>query len=80
MLAGLTSRCTRPRPCAASSADATCEMISATRPGGSGPNCAHQRPDVTAAHEPHRDEQHAPRLAGLEDRDDVRIVHGRRGP
>ena len=39
-----------------------------------------QRAHITAADVPHRDEQHARRLPGLEDRDDVRIVHRGGGP
>jgi hypothetical protein len=39
-----------------------------------------QRADITPAYKPHRDEQHAAGLAGLVDRDDVRVVHGRRHP
>ena len=38
MFPGLTSRCTSPAPCAASSADATGDRIAAARPGGSGPS------------------------------------------
>ena len=38
MLPGLTSRCTRPAACAASSADATGEMKAAARRGGSAPS------------------------------------------
>ena len=38
MFAGLTSRCTRPTACAASSAEATGETIDATRSGDSGPS------------------------------------------
>ena len=37
---------------------------------------AQQRPHVPAPHEAHRDEQHVTDLAGLVNRDDVRIVHG----
>ncbi len=29
---------------------------------------------------PHRDEQHPVRIARLEDRDDMRVIDGRRGP
>ena len=36
-----------------------------------------QRAHVAAGHVPHRDEQHATRLAGLEHRDDVRVIHRR---
>ena len=43
------------------------------------PGFAHQRADITAAHVPHRDEQDAARFAGLEDRDDVRVIDGRGG-
>jgi hypothetical protein len=38
MFAGLTSRCTSPAPCAASSADATGDKNSKARPGGSAPS------------------------------------------
>jgi hypothetical protein len=38
MFAGLTSWCTSPAACAASSADATGEMIAAARADGSGPS------------------------------------------
>lgn len=36
---------------------------------------AQQGADVSAAHESHRDEEHAASLAGFVDRDDVRMVH-----
>ena len=36
--------------------------------------------DVRAVHEPHRDEQDAVRLAGVEHRNDVGVVDGRRDP
>jgi hypothetical protein len=39
-----------------------------------------QRPRITARHVPHRDEQDPVRVAGFVDRDDVRIIHGRRRP
>src|SRR4029453_17864439 len=38
MLLGLTSRCTRSRRCAASSAPATCPTIATARAGSSGPS------------------------------------------
>src|SRR5258707_15742141 len=44
-----------------------------------GPGLADEGPHIAAAHPPHRDEQHTARLAGLEDRDDVRVVHRRCG-
>ena len=40
----------------------------------------HECPRIAASHIPHRDEQHAISVAGFEHRDDVRIIHGRRGP
>src|SRR5208337_1577668 len=40
MFSGLISRCTIPRRCAASSAEATCRVIAATRAGGIGPSSA----------------------------------------
>ena len=40
----------------------------------------HQRPCIAAGHISHGDEQHTVRISGFEHRDDVRIVHGRRGP
>ena len=48
--------------------------------GGQRSLTAQQRADVPALHEAHRDEQHLPGLAGLVDRDDVRVVHGCRRP
>ncbi len=39
-----------------------------------------ERPDVASLDVAHRDEQDAGRLAGPEDRDDVRVVDRRRGP
>ena len=44
------------------------------------PELADQRAHVAAADVPHRDEQHAARLAGLEDRDDVRVIDRGGGP
>ena len=41
------------------------------------PDFGQQRANIAAAHVPHRDEQHAARFAGLEDRDDVRVVDSR---
>ena len=41
---------------------------------------AQQAAGVAAGHVAHGDEQHAGRLAGLEHRDDVRVVDGGRGP
>jgi hypothetical protein len=38
---------------------------------------AHQSPHITAADQPHRDEQQAAGLASLENRDDVRIIYHR---
>ena len=49
--AGLTSRCTSPAPCAASSADATGDSNPAIRPGASGPSRAstpRRSPPVTS--------------------------------
>src|SRR5208337_4764537 len=40
----------------------------------------YQRPRITAWHVPYCDEQHPVRIAGLEHRDDVRIIHRRRRP
>jgi hypothetical protein len=40
----------------------------------------HERPYIASRHIPHGNEQHPIRIACLEDRDDVRIVHGRRRP
>ncbi len=36
-----------------------------------------QRPDIPALHVAHRDKQHPGGLAGLEDRDDMRVIDGR---
>ena len=80
MFAGFTSRCTSPAVCAASSAEATGEMMAAARRRGSGPCPAQQRPHVPAGHVPHRDEQHPAGLPGLVHRDDVRIIHRRGRP
>ncbi len=55
MFAGLTSRCTSPAVCAASSAEATGETNSAARPGGSGPSRLNTRAG-RRRDEPHRDE------------------------
>jgi hypothetical protein len=39
---------------------------------------AHEPPHITAADQPHRDEQQAAGLTSLENRDDMRIIHHRR--
>ena len=39
----------------------------------------HERPHIAARHIPHRDEQHAIRIASFEYRDNVRVIDGRRG-
>ena len=52
-------------------------MIGADPGGGHGAGPAQQRPDVPAGHIAHRDEQDPVGLAGLVDRDDVRIVDRR---
>ena len=53
-------------------------------PGGAGrrqrAGPVQQAVHVLAADVAHRDEQHAAGLAGVEDRDDVRVVHRGRGP
>src|ERR1035441_5939631 len=55
-------------------------MMCATRATGSGSARCDRGPPVAALDGAHRDEQDAARLAGLEDRDDVRMVDRRRGP
>ena len=55
-------------------------MNSAARSGGSGALLVQYPPQVTARHEPHRDEQRAVGLAGLVDRDDVRVIDRGRRP
>ncbi len=40
----------------------------------------YQRPHVAARHIPHGEEQHPVRLAGLEHRDNVRMIYRCRGP
>ncbi len=40
----------------------------------------HQGAHIAARHIPHRDEQHPARLAGLEHRDDMRVIHRRSRP
>jgi hypothetical protein len=39
-----------------------------------------QEANVAAGHVPHGDEQHTRGLAGLEHRDDVRVIHRGGGP
>jgi hypothetical protein len=55
-------------------------MNSTAQSGGSGPLPVQHPPQVPALHEPHRDEQRAFGLAGLVDRDDVRVIDRRRRP
>ena len=55
-------------------------MMSAARGRGQRAGPVQQAVHVLAADEAHRDEQHAVGLAGLEDRDDVGVVHRGRGP
>ena len=76
-LPGLTSRCTSPIACAASSPAATCVMMLATRSGASGPPLrADQAREVAAGDEPGSDVQHAVGLACGVDGQDVRLVDG----
>ena len=49
-------------------------------PAASSAGPVQQAVHVLAADVAHRDEQHAAGLAGVEDRDDVRVVHGGRRP
>ena len=74
MLPGLTSRWMRPRSWAASSAAATWDEQADGAFGVERPLAAQQLPQVGSLDVAHRDEQGAVRLAGLEDRDDVRVV------
>jgi len=69
MLAGLTSRWTRPCACAASSADAIWAMMRQTRPTGSGAG-----PLSSDRALPPRVQGPA-RLAGVVDREHVRVMH-----
>src|SRR6266704_2406600 len=80
MLAGLTSRCTRPRSCAASRAAATWVTMWARAGQRQRVVLLQERKHVAAGHQAHRDEQDAVRLAGIEDGHDVRMVDRGRDP
>jgi len=47
---------------------------------GQRPFTVEDLPQVAAGYQPHRDEQRVPGLAGLVDRDDVRVIDSGRGP
>ena len=79
MFAGLTSRWTRPLPCAAPSALATGAMMS-TRAPGRAALLLEPVLRVGAVDVAHRDPEDAVFLAGLVDRDDVRMVERGREP
>ena len=76
-LAGLTSRCTSPRACAASSAAATWVTIRAARPGLEPALQRDQLAQVGALDEAHRHVQRPVLLARVVDRDHVGVVERR---
>ena len=69
------SRWTMPLPCAASSAEATCDAYSSAFATGS---CLQpdQRVEPSAVHQLHGDERRPVVLVDLVDRDDVRVIEG----
>ena len=77
MFAGLTSRWTSPRACAASSAEAIWPTRPTARSGSSRPETLEEPGQVAPLHVAHRDVEHAVRLAGVVDRDDVRMLERR---
>ena len=79
-LAGLTSRWTSPRRCASASAPAIWETMRTARAGSSRVSSRQQRAQVGALDEAHREVERAALGAGVEDRDDVRVVERGRQP
>ena len=77
MFAGLTSRWTSPRACAASSADAIWPRRPTARSGSRRPRLSQEARKVASLDVAHREEEHAVRLAGGVDRDDVRMLERR---
>ena len=79
MFAGLTSRCTSPWACAASSAlRRRHRRSSPPATARAGPRSSSRRAQVGPFDEAHRDVQHAVGLADRVDRDDVRMLDLRR--